>query len=306
MGVLSRGVTPPITPSLSRYSLSRLVEEPPGRALAAQEDVFLQRQLVEHPPSHAERRVAWEGEGGEMEEAKPPPSTPTTPPLSAIPHTPENQPGRWSNVAAKKTRGEAQIAPKTQRGRPRYAALCPLAETPSSTHPTLRDGGFGDRGSRESPPPRSQPTHPWRGGHGGAGAGARLARRSSSRPPACCNDPGSHLQTASAGRSPSAARDGEEPVAARGRGCHRRHRPVENHPLSRESRGAARRAPTHQQTPEVQQMFLPEDDQGGHAAEGVAAVGFHPRHPADAALPVLAPGGAAVVRRAPRRSRLSP
>lgn len=38
-------------------------------------------------------------------------------------------------------------------------------------------------------------------------------------------------------------------------------------------------------------MLLAEDDQGGHAAEGVSAVGFHPRHPADAALPVLAPGG---------------
>lgn len=36
-------------------------------------------------------------------------------------------------------------------------------------------------------------------------------------------------------------------------------------------------------------MFLLEDDQGRHTAEGVPAVGLHAWHPTDAALPILAP-----------------
>ena len=47
-------------------------------------------------------------------------------------------------------------------------------------------------------------THLERGGLGAAGAGALPARRSSSRPPACCSGPESLLQTASAGLSPIA------------------------------------------------------------------------------------------------------
>lgn len=58
-------------------------------------------------------------------------------------------------------------------------------------------------------------------------------------------------------------------------------------PKPSEIRGAA-----HQQAPEIQEMFLFEDDQRRHAAEGVTAVRLHPRHPADAALPVLAPARA--------------
>ena len=59
------GGPPSPMPAPSWYSLARLVEQPAGRALAAQEDVFLQRRLVEHPVRRAERRVAWGG-GGEL------------------------------------------------------------------------------------------------------------------------------------------------------------------------------------------------------------------------------------------------
>lgn len=67
------------------YSLARLVEQPPGWALAAQQDVFLQRRLVQHPVGHAERRVAWSGgdsemPGGGLGRWKPPPRGLPTPP----------------------------------------------------------------------------------------------------------------------------------------------------------------------------------------------------------------------------------
>lgn len=43
------------------HSLSWLIQQPTGRALAAQEDVFLQCQLVEHPVCHAQRWITWKG-----------------------------------------------------------------------------------------------------------------------------------------------------------------------------------------------------------------------------------------------------
>lgn len=58
------------------------------------------------------------------------------------------------------------------------------------------------------------PTHLEHAVHGGAGAGAPPARRSSSHPPACCSGPEIHLQTASAGLSPIAENE-------KGRGSHR-------------------------------------------------------------------------------------
>lgn len=50
-------------------------------------------------------------------------------------------------------------------------------------------------------------THPWHGVPDGAGAGAQLAKRSSTHPPACCSGPGIRPRSASAARSPSAAGD---------------------------------------------------------------------------------------------------
>ena len=48
IGVLSRVPGPQAAPP-AWYSLARLVEQPAGWALAAQEDVLLQRYLVKHP-----------------------------------------------------------------------------------------------------------------------------------------------------------------------------------------------------------------------------------------------------------------
>lgn len=46
----------------------------------------------------------------------------------------------------------------------------------------------------------------------------------------------------------------------------------------------------HQQGLEIQHVLFAQDDEGGRAAESVAAVGLQARHAAEAALPVLTTG----------------
>lgn len=53
----------------------------------------------------------------------------------------------------------------------------------------------------------SSSAHLGRAARGGGGGAAPPARRSSSRPPACCSGPETHLQTASAGSSPTAEKE---------------------------------------------------------------------------------------------------
>lgn len=48
-------------------------------------------------------------------------------------------------------------------------------------------------------------------------------------------------------------------------------------------------------------MLLAQDDEGSGSAEGVAAVGLQARHSAEAALPVLTPGGRKERRRKKKR-----
>lgn len=74
--------------------------------------------------------------------------------------------------------------------------------------------------SRPIPAPSCQ-AHLEHAAPDGAGAGVPLARRSSSRPPACCSGPEIHLRTASAGLSPIAENETEKGEAAVG---YRRHK----------------------------------------------------------------------------------
>jgi len=121
------GGPPSPMPAPSWYSLARLVEQPAGRALAAQEDVFLQRRLVEHPVRRAERRVAWGGGGelvkclgGPQEGGQTPPQAPSHPPPRCCP---ADRITECSGLEG--TSGGHPVPPPAQAGSPRAGCTAP-------------------------------------------------------------------------------------------------------------------------------------------------------------------------------------